>query len=77
MKIYLKLNVQFNVDEMRHAGISDDEIRAELEEVLERGIDHLSAEGGLSGETLATVNEWELLFSEGSYFNAGGRKITV
>ena len=78
MIIELKLNVQYNTDELRHAGICGDElIRDELEAVLTRGIERLVGEGGLTGDTMATVDEWEVHLSDGGHFSSGGKYADV
>ncbi len=77
MKIELKLKIDYNVDALREAGSSDEDTRAELEKALAATVDRLVGEGGLSGDTLATVDTWEALFSAGEHFYAGGNRYST
>jgi hypothetical protein len=63
MKIKLVLDIDYNLDEVAYAGISEDAVRDEIHDVLLASVDRLVGEGGLSGETLATVDTWEVNIS--------------
>jgi hypothetical protein len=65
MLIDLQIEINYNLDEMKHAGISEDTARDELHEVLLASVNRLVGEGGLSGATLATVNFYDVTISDG------------
>ena len=68
MKIRLTLEVDYDISAVTHAGISEETAREELEAVLTNSVDRLVGEGGLSGDTLATVNTWEATLHDGHGF---------
>lgn len=56
MKIELRLLVDYNTD----AYDDESEALTDLQEVLHRSVHHMIACGGLSDDTPATVNEYEV-----------------
>ena len=70
MKIELRLKIDYDVSALTHAGLEpsptvEATIRRELEAVLANSVDRLVENGGLSGETLATVNSWDMKVCKG------------
>lgn len=68
MKIRLTVEIDYDISEMERNGMDDEDARDELEAVLTNSVDRLVGEGGLSGDTLATVNTWDATLHDGHGF---------
>ena len=75
MKIKLTLEIDYDISEMERNGMDDEDARDELESVLTDSLDRLVGDGGLSGETLATVNTWDAVFSDEYGYMRIGTKV--
>jgi hypothetical protein len=60
MKIQLVLEIDYDVSAVSRPFGDELAIRDDLEAILTTSVERLVGEGGLSGDTDATVNSWEL-----------------